>query len=200
VAVAALFALPQCKTRNANPNNSADAPAASSEDLSTPSPSSIYNRITYVDVEYFYRGVTPTRHSLPFERCTREGDYMILTKRPEAHHLKPVLGMRIYINEKTVPDIDKGSFVAYQDGKLLSPEILHYENDKVWLAEVTWELDPHWKVIRIDQDIFGLDGGKRVRGTSKFQAVIQDGGIDWSVVNLDDGMRGARAGIDPCPP
>jgi hypothetical protein len=154
----------------------------------------------YCEVQYYYQGKERFDHFCPFERCTREADYMIVQRAGASRYETPTMGIRIRVNRKIQPIIGENSFTATQDSRVLTPTIKHYKNDGIWLAEIIWKLDPGWKTVRIDQDLMGyFEKNELVRATARFQFDIQEGIIDWGRVIIaprderqpDDGL---------CPP
>jgi hypothetical protein len=191
-----------CKTKNDDPLVVQENATTHKSNTGIP-PVTDYDENPYFTIEYFYRGASPTTHVSPFERCTREGDYMVLSKKTDKEYSKPVLGIRIYYDhsiDAVNPDIDPKSFDAVQDEKALTPRIRHFENNEVWLAEINWDLDPEWRAIHIAQNIFGRLNEKRVAATAKFQLDIQDQKIDWAAWPKDGSVGGSNGGFEVCPP
>lgn len=181
--------------------SSADQRAVSDQsELAPESAKPLAEDSKYCEVQYYYHGKELFDHHCPFERCTREGDYMIVQRAGTARFKQPVMGIRIRINQKINPIINENAFTATQDGRVLTPIITHYDNDDLWLSEITWILDQGWRTIRIDQDLMGYFEQKDyVRATARFQFDIQEGSVDWKRVQIaprerqqpDDGL---------CPP
>ena len=154
----------------------------------------------YCLIHYYYHGTALTTYVPPFERCTRQGDYMEVKREPSQKYLRPILAILIFNNKEKRIQITEKSFSVYQDGKYILPSITRYENDPKWLAEIRWEFDPDWKNARIDQEIFELAGDKLVKSDTRFKLDIQDGDIDWKKT-----LPRQKAGLDPksfdpCPP
>ena len=162
-----------------------------------------YDENPYFEIEYFYRGASPSTHVSPFERCTREGDYMIVEKKNEKAYKKPVLAIRIYRDnaaDAINPDVDRETFVVTEGSKALTPVIRRFENDEKWLAQIDWELDSNWHSLHVAQNIYGLLDERRVGATCKFQLDIQDGKVDWSKWPKDGSIGASKEGFEPCPP
>jgi len=133
-------------------------------------PTPIPNPSTW-EVAYFYRGEVRQEQFVPFERCTRPGDYFVVTKELDAHYVSPVMGIRIMdlILPNTV--ISEDSFTASANGKKLKPRLRKIEENVPGFWEISWELDPSWKTFQIRQDT-----------NVRFQFAIQDKKLDWSEI------------------
>ncbi len=180
--VMALFFAPACKAKMDRGEVAEKAFPDQSESVrKSPEPLGIDSK--YCEVQYYYLGKERFDHLCPFERCTREADYMIVRRVGAMRYESPTMGIRIRVNRKIQPIIGEKSFTATQDGRALTPTIKHYKNDVVWLAELIWKLDPDWKTVRIDQDLMGyFEQNELVRGTARFQFDIQEGIMDWGRV------------------
>jgi len=190
--VMALCFAPACKAKM-DQGEIADQKASPNQVESVrESPKTLVDDSKYCEVQYYYLGKERFNHHCPFERCTREGDYMIVQRAGALRYETPIMGIRIRINRKIQPIINETAFTATQDGRELKPAIKHYKNDNIWLAEIIWTLDPDWRTIRIDQDLMGyFEQTEYVRATARFQFDIREGVIDWGRVQIaprDEGL------------
>jgi hypothetical protein len=179
-----LATLPACKAGDSSPPVEIGKQQENPEVFPKPrpAPASAGDEDSYFEVEYYNRGSSLTTHIPPILRSTREGDYLICKKKSGKNYVKPMLGLRVFFNSEhdaLNPVVADDTFVAIADGKILRPTIQHYQGDNNRLADIAWTLDPDWKVIRINQKIFGLVDEKPFKTQADFWLDIQDGDIEW---------------------
>ena len=135
----------------------------------------------YCHAEYYFRGKERESPAIPFGRCTRDGDYMLLRRGKGKPFKKPILAIRVRVNEKVTPVLTDTTFSLTQDDKALKPDILDLQGKDGWLGELRWNLDPDWQKIRINTDVMGRDPVSKVirPTTAMFGLNVFNETVEW---------------------
>jgi hypothetical protein len=178
--VAVLFAMLGCTKQESKPSTAGPSPAKFLERPEKPF-MPVNEAEVYCVVDYFFRGEELQRPSMPFSRCTREGDFLVI-RRGGGEALKvPVLAIRMQFSKEPLPFLDESTFSVQQDGRPIQPLILPLAGDGEWFGQISWSLDPGWKELRIGTDVKGkLATGDFEPTTTRFDMAMFEGSVDWS--------------------
>lgn len=128
-------------------------------------------RNLFYEADFYDQGQAIYTNRLPIERCTREGNYLVVRKMTDpSPAVRPVLGLRVttYAWQHTEP-LDGRIIYASVDGQTIPAEIETLPDQTKGIAIYTWRLKPEWRSVRVD-----------ITKPVRFQLALMEGDIDWS--------------------